>query len=412
MSAIRGRADRRDRPSAIVPETGLSSRFLDSGPRLLALPLSRRRFLAGLSGAVVGSPLVASCAKTAKRPTLGTGSGTLRILNWPAYIDTGEEGTVARFEAFNRFRPDYLEDYTDNADVFEKIEPILSTGGSLDYDIICPTFWLAARLVHEGWVEPLPLGQIPNHVNLDATFLRQPFDRGALYNLPWQSGITGIAYNTKLTKPVTTVEDLLNRADLKGKVGFFSEMRDSVGLAMLAMRRDPSRATARDALAALDVLREKKASGHIVKFANNEEYLAALKSGEFAACVAWSGDIVQLKDEQPEFEFAVPEDGAMQFFDTMVIPKRAPNGDAAATWMNFVYDPANAARITSAVKYISPVIGVADELRKLGGDAAKLADNPIVFPDALTRRRLYTWNGPTAGEEDRLAASFASLVAS
>ena len=49
--------------------------------------------------------------------------------------------------------------------------------------------------------------------------------------------------------------------------------------------------------------------------------------------------------------------------------------------MNFVYDPAQAARSPYYVQYVSPVMGVRDELVNMGGDAAALADSPILFPD-------------------------------
>ena len=49
--------------------------------------------------------------------------------------------------------------------------------------------------------------------------------------------------------------------------------------------------------------------------------------------------------------------------------------------MNFVYDPVNAARITAYVQYVSPVAGVRDELVKMGGDAAALAESRLLFPD-------------------------------
>ena len=84
----------------------------------------------------------------------------------------------------------------------------------------------------------------------------------------------------------------------------------------------------------------------------------------------------------------------------MIIPKGADNVAAAGDWMNFVYDPANAARITAAVEYVSPVMGVQEELRRAGGDAAELAASPVLFPDDATRRRLYFWAGTTPAEED------------
>ena len=77
--------------------------------------------------------------------------------------------------------------------------------------------------------------------------------------------------------------------------------------------------------------------------------------------------------------------------------------------MDFVYEPANAAQITAWVQYISPVIGVREELQRLGGDAAELARNPILFPDDETKRRLFTWGGLPVEVEDRLDDRFDAL---
>lgn len=93
----------------------------------------------------------------------------------------------------------------------------------------------------------------------------------------------------------------------------------------------------------------------------------------------------------------------------MVIPKGAQNVAAAGAWMNFVYDPVNAAQITAWVQYISPVIEVREELQRLGGDAAELARNPILFPDANTTRRLFTWGGLPVEIEDDLDRRFNAL---
>ena len=126
--------------------------------------------------------------------------------------------------------------------------------------------------------------------------------------------------------------------------------------------------------------------------------------------MAWSGDVVQLQRERPNIRFIVPEEGAIQWFDTMVIPANAANQAAAGRFMNFVYDPANAARITEWVQYISPVLGVQDELRRRGGEAAALADNPILFPDAEARSRLFTWGRLSQADEDQLDADYAELT--
>ncbi|MEZ5178781.1 MAG: extracellular solute-binding protein [Acidimicrobiales bacterium] len=204
--------------------------------------------------------------------------------------------------------------------------------------------------------------------------------------MPWQSGITGIAWNPKLTGgDLSSMNDLYDDK-LKGKVAFLTEMRDSVGLTMAGMGNSPADGDIDAINDALDKIEQARNDGQILKFTGNE-YLRSLENGDIAACVAWSGDIAQL-DPDLGIKFVIPDEGGMQWFDAMTVAKGAPNTVAAAKWMDFVYDPENAARITEWVQYIPPVKGVREVLEKKGGDAAALADNPLLFPDEETTKRL------------------------
>jgi spermidine/putrescine transport system ATP-binding protein len=323
--------------------------------------------------------------------TLGGGASEVRILNWQAYIDPTEDGAVGTIDRFNEatgITVNYLEDLNDNNEFFNKVmQPVVGTGNVLEYDIVCPTYWMAARLKKLGWLEPIPADLIPNIVNLEPQYLGLSWDRGANYHLPWQAGITGIAYNPELTgRELTSVLDLFD-PELAGRVGMLTEMRDTVGLVMLAMGADVTKLDEAAMTAALDLIEENANNGQIRAFTGNE-YLGSLENGDFAACVAWSGDIVQLQYNRPDIQFVIPDAGGMSWFDTMCIPKGSPNGRAVAEWMNFVYDPVQAAQLTFWVQYVSPVAGVRDELIKLGGDYAALAGSPILFPDDETRARL------------------------
>jgi spermidine/putrescine transport system substrate-binding protein len=78
--------------------------------------------------------------------------------------------------------------------------------------------------------------------------------------------------------------------------------------------------------------------------------------------------------------------------------------------MNYIYDPVNAARITAFTGYFSPVKGVREELVKMGGEAASLADNPLVFPDSNSVSRLQTWGSLAEAEEAKFDERFASIT--
>ncbi len=338
-----------------------------------------------------GTATAGTTAGASGAPTAQIG-GDLKILNWTLYIDptdNGHVGTVDRFSKATGIKTVYTEDFNDNNEVFNKnLLPVVGAGKVSPFDVICPTYWMAARVKKLGWVDQLPLDQIPNHANLLDRFLDLPWDPGAKFQMPWQSGTTGIAYNPKLTgRELTSVNDLFDPA-FKGKIGFFTEMRDSVGLVMLAMGADPASGDVSAMNAALDKIQQATTSGQIRQFTGNE-YTQSLQSGDFVACIAWSGDIAQLQATAPDIQFVFPKEGAMSWFDTMMVPKGSPHLRQAAAWMNFVYDPVQAAQITVAAPYISPVKGVKEELLKLGGDAAALANNPLLFPDEETQKRMH-----------------------
>jgi spermidine/putrescine transport system ATP-binding protein len=344
---------------------------------------------------------------------IGTGDEAVRILNWQAYIDPtedGTKGTVDRFQDKTGISVTYSEDFNDNNVVYAReLEPVLGTGGVIDWDIICPTNWMAARLRSLGWIEQLPIDRIPNRVNLEDRFLTQEWDYGAVYHLPWQAGITGIAYNPKLTgRELKSAMDIFDPA-FKGKVGMLTEMRDSVGLVMLGLGLDPTVVDEDGANQALDRIEQAKNEGQIRAFTGNE-YLRSLESGDFVACFAWSGDVVQLQYDRPDIQFVIPEEGGISWYDTMVIPKGSPNGYAAADWMNFVYDPVQAAQITAWVQYVTPVKGVREQLTKMGGDAAALADSPILFPTEESSARLKVFASLPDDVDARMTDRFLSIT--
>ncbi len=379
-------------------------------------PMSRRRFIGGLAvGGLTGYGLSA-CVTTGSSRSVDYGNpDELAVLNWAEYIDAGDDGdvyypggTLDRM-AGEGLSVDYRPDYEDNVSGFDLIINNAVGQSPPVYDIVVPTNWRAAQMINNGWAEPLPIELIPNHVNIDPAFLTNSWDRGCRFQMPWQAGITGIAYNPALTGgPITSINQLFD-SSLAGRVGFIGEMREAVGLAMLADGADPSRPTEATAQAGLDRIVAAAQSGQVGAF-TFEDFADLLKTGELAAAMAWSGDVALLQDERPDIEFVIPDEGAIQWFDTMVIPKGSDNIAAAGRFMNFVYDVENAADITAKVSYISPVLGVQDALARRGGFSTRLAESPVLFPDPATRNRLFTWGGLDPEIEDRLDAEYALLL--
>lgn len=349
-----------------------------------------------------------SCARTGAGNRPLTTTNQLTVINWAEYIDPE---TIAKIQADTLLTIDYRDVYVDNVSGVDNfINPVLGGGLVPDYDIITPTFWVADRMIEQGWAEPLPLEAIPNHVNIDPAYLINDWDRGSRFQMPWQGGMTGIAYDPELVDgEITSINDLFD-TKLAGRVGLVGEMREAVGLAMLSNGDDPSRPTPRTAQAGLDKIRRLVEQGHFAAIVF-DDFVDFLADGSLAATMAWSGQAAALQLDRPDLQFVIPVEGAISWFDTMIIPRQAPNYASAATWMNWIYDPKNAAEISAWNLYVCPVLGTQDVLRSQGGDSAALAENPLVFPDADTRNRLFNWGTLDDETERSIEAEFDSLFA-
>jgi spermidine/putrescine transport system substrate-binding protein len=366
-------------------------------PRLTRNELLRR---GAAGGALLAFPsILAACGG-------GDGGGgddggelktVLNFSNWPLYIDVEKPTTLQKFTQQTNIKVNYYEDINDNAEYFAKVQGPLSQGNSIDRDIFVFTdnSRFPGLLVSQGWVEELDKELIPNITNLVDAQASPPFDPDRTYSLPWQSGMTGIAWNEDVTGPVTSVQQLLEDPKLKGKVTMLQEMADSVGLVMLQNGNDPGAVTDDTFNSAIDTVQAAVDSGQIRRFTGND-YTQQLTNGDLAAAVAWSGDVVQLLADNPKLKWAIPESGGMIWTDNMLIPTGG-SVPTASTYMNFVYDPVIAAQIAAYVNYVTPVKGAREELAKSDPETA---GNNLIFPDDDTLSQVKQFDSEALDNEE------------
>ena len=315
---------------------------------------------------------------------------TLVFSNWTYYMDKDKKTKKWRtLEAFKKkfgVNVKYTEDINSNSQFFGKIQGPLSRGQSIDRDLIVLTDneRFLATMIDKGWVEKLDKDALPNIQNLVDVQKSPPFDTHRDYSLPWASGMTGIAYNAKLTKPVTSMEQLLEDKTLKGKVSVLDNISDTLGLVMLSNGNDPSRVTDDTFKSALGRVKTASDSGQLRQITGND-YTGPLANGDLAACVAWSGDIDQLQADNANLKWGIPKAGGMIWTDNVLIPK---DGDAytASVFMNYIYDPEVAAKLYGTIHYISPVKGSREALAKIDPETAK---NELFFPTEQTLSQVH-----------------------
>jgi spermidine/putrescine transport system substrate-binding protein len=346
--------------------------------------LTRRQLLerAALGGAALTFPnILAACGSSGKKssPAKHTLAKTLYFSNWTLYIDVKgqKHPTLDQFERKTGTHVAYTEDINDNASYFGKIQGPLSRGQSIHRDIIVMTdnSRYPSLLIKKGWLEKLDKSAIPNIKNLQPSLQHPNWDPHRDYSLPWQSGMTGIAFNDKLTDPVMSIDELLGNPKLKGKVTMLNEMADALSLVMASNGDDPGKVTDKTFDKAIAKIKKAVDSGQIRQFTGND-YSGPLAKGDLAAAMSWSGDIVQLQSSNAHLHWNLPTDGGDIWTDNMLIPKGG-NVYTACRYMNFVYDPKVAAEIEAYVNYICPVVGAKEVLLK---QDPSIANNTLIFP--------------------------------
>jgi len=378
--------------------------------------LSRRRFLqasafagfaaflaaCGASGSPEPAPTTSIPTPPPLSPTpaasptpLPKPTGPLQFANWEAYIDqttpadvktgvlpAGSSPTIENFKKKYGVDVNYVEKINANEEFYALIQPQLATNLPTGWDLIVVTDWMAARIISKGWAEKLDPGDVPNCVkNLRDPLRNQAWDTGNDYHYPWQSGMTGVGYDSKALTAAgkaapKSLKDLY--ALPANKITFLTESRDTFGLGLLKLGKsaDPATTTVDDLQAVHDDLKPLVDAG--ARFTGND-YLQDFASRKVWGAMVWSGDLASSADASQIFVF--PEEGTMIWTDNMLIPKGAVNKYTAELMMNYVYDPQVAAQIENYIYYVCPVTGVEDLMKQLNAsaplDAAHLA---LLFP--------------------------------
>ena len=396
--------------------------------RSSARGLSRRGFMrgAGLAGLAAGAPsFLAGCGTDAAQQTtescvskdISDTEKMLHFSNWPLYIDQAKQKqgdkkvtvfpTLQEFQKTSGIEVEYVADVNSNSEFFGIVRNQLADCQSTGRDMFALTDYMAARMIDLGWIQKLDKANMPNvEANL-AESLRSPsWDPNRDYSVPWQSGLTGIAYNSELTGEVRSFEELLTRSDLKGKVSLLDEMHDTMIFLLLMEGSDPGDFTADEYGAAIDRLTEVVDSGHIRAFTGNE-YAQDLAKGNVVACEAWSGDVIQLQFDNPKIKFVAPEEGLSIWSDNMIVPNKADHKANAEAWMDFYYDPQNAAELAAWVNYICPVQGAQEAMEKLD---PSLVDNQLIFPGEDLLAQTYSLMAMDSETEQDYQRQFASVT--
>lgn len=266
----------------------------------------------------------------------------LHIYNWADYL---KPELVQRFEQENACRV-VIDTFDSNEAMYAKLK-----AGATGYDLIFPSSYMVKLMFNQGMLQPINRNLVPNLVNIDPDYLKIAMDRDMHHSVPYMLTNTGIAYLADKTSDVQPSWSMFDRADLKGRMTMLNDMRETIGAALKSLGFSLNTLDERELEAARDVvIRWKK---NLAKF-ENEQYKTGLASGEFLLVHGYSGDILQVQEENENIAFVVPEEGTSISCDDVVIPNGAENVELAHKFINFLHDPNVAAENTEFISYLCP----------------------------------------------------------
>jgi spermidine/putrescine transport system substrate-binding protein len=397
-----------------LPEDPLIRRLVQQAR---ASQLTRRTVLAGTVGGATALALAACAPGSGTSPTappdVSDSDKTVRWSNWPLYLDEDDDEnhpTLDRFQEESGIAVAYTVDVDDNNTYYGRVKDQLALGQDIGADTVCLTDWMVSRMIRFGYTQPLDAANIPNKSNLNPDLLNVDFDPGRTYSLPWQGGFGGICWEIeKFPNGFTSVSELWDEPDLKGKLCVLSEMRDTIGLILMEQGVDITGAfTEDDFNSALEVFKQQIENGQIGAVKGNS-YIEDLTNGDAVAGIVWSGDVMAINAELgfEKFGFALPDAGATLWNDNFLVPIGSPRKKNVEKLIDYYYEPEVAAEVAAWVNYITPVMGAQDAMEAF---APELVENQLIFPDEDTLSNAHVFRTLTPAEEQSFGQAFQSVL--
>jgi putrescine transport system substrate-binding protein len=314
----------------------------------------------------------------------------VNFYNWSDYIDpTVLDGFVRATGIKVRY---------DTFDSNDTLEAKLLAGKS-GYDVAVPTGFFLARQIAAGVFQKLDKTKLPNLVNVWPVIAERlaSYDPGNQYGVNYMWGTTGIGYNVKAARDVLGGDGVIDSWDdvfEPAKIArfkdcgihFLDSSDDIMPAALHYLHLDPNSSDPTDLQKAADLI--GRIRPFVRKF-HSSEYLNALANGEICLVVGFSGDIKQAQKRAAEAKggvavgYAIPKEGAQLWFDNLAIPNDAPHVDEAHALINYLLEPAVAAKNTNFISYAN------GNLTSQKFVDPSIMDDRTIYPDAATMAKLY-----------------------
>ncbi|MBU3107632.1 ABC transporter substrate-binding protein [Clostridium gasigenes] len=318
-----------------------------------------------LLATAISTSLFVGCGKDS-----GIGeNGTIHVFNVGDYINLD---LIEKFELETKI--DIVYDvYDTNETMYQRV----STNPG-QYDIVVPSDYMVERMIKNNMLDVLDYSNIPNIEHIDDKFRNLAYDPENKYTVPYMWGTVGIIYDADIvTEPVTSWDILWDEKYDNKNILMFDSMRDTLAVSLKRLGYSLNTVNPNEIKAAQeDLIKQKEKVDPLYA---GDDVKDKMINGEASIATVWSGDAQYIISESYlNLKYVVPKEGSNKWFDSMVIPKDAPNKSGAEAFINFLCNPENAAENVNYIGYSTPNKGAFDLLDE------EVKNNESAYPSDAT----------------------------
>ncbi len=272
----------------------------------------------------------------------------LNVYNWGEYMADGSEGYMDVNREFERITGIKI-----NYTTFESNETMYSQlkNGGVSYDVIFPSDYMIARLKSEDMLSQIDTSALSNYKYIDQNYRGLYFDEQEQYTVPYNVGMVGIIYNSKLiSEPEHSWKTLWNSKYQNMSLNF-NNPRDGFMTAQKLLGFSVNSTDLNEWDSACELLKQGK--GNLQSYVMDEIY-GKLETGEAAIGPYYAGDYLIMLDTNEDLKFFYPQEGTNIFIDSICVPKNVKNYDAAMMYINFLLEPEIALANAEYIGYATP----------------------------------------------------------
>ncbi|MEO1523142.1 MAG: spermidine/putrescine ABC transporter substrate-binding protein [Cyanobacteria bacterium J06633_2] len=335
---------------------------------------TRRRFLQG-SAATMGTILLSNCrspvadvqSNSAPSPAENAAdSDTLHVYTWSGYTDDDMISGFTEETGINVI----VDLYDSNESMLARMQ----AGGGDAYSVIYPSEYMVQEMMDLDLLLELDTSKF---TSLDGLFFDQwqdpIYDPVNRHSIPYSWGTTGLLYNTTLVSPPLDDWNYLweYAEQLDKRMILLDDIRETMGAVLKSLGYSIN-STNPDEIeqAYLRLLDIKPYLANFQSFGYEDQILG----GDLWVAMSYSSEAIPVTLEDESLAYVVPKSGATLWTDTIVIPKSAPNVEAAYRWIDYLLRPEVAKRAVESLFFATPLRSAYDAL------SDELKQNENLFP--------------------------------